>query len=467
MTIRGGGSPREDRSQAHPLEPGSFDEAPWPDSDARRALRPANDRRDPWNGRNGGRGGGIWGFLRFMAFALVLAAIVLVVGLTALRPVVTGTVTDWAYDNPSALRIPFVADMVRERLGTALTDPASSDPADVEFKVLKDDTIDAVAARLAEAGLVSDPRAFIFQATLRNLTPQLKEGNFRLAKSMTADGLVTGLIENRIVVTTLPVTFREGLRLEQITAKLQTLGPPVTLDPQQFYELVEDPPATLLADYPWLAGAGLPQGASLEGFLAPATYTVTAKTTAEDLVRQMLNAFHEQVGDERMAVPKSRGMTFYQVLALASLVEREAKLDVERPIIAGVFQNRIDRKPGVQHGLLQADPTVLYAYDTTQLGEYSNDWQQYLFWDPKRIPDGSYKDLPLPERLVAYNTYARRGLPPGPICTPSVASVDAALAPNTKTGYLFFVAIPDGTGMHAFAKTQAEHEANLRKYGYA
>src|SRR5207244_1399173 len=179
------------------------------------------------------------------------------------------------------------------------------------------------------------------------------------------------------------LSFREGLRLEQMVAKLETL--PVTMDVSQFYQLAKHPTARILADHPWLK---LPKGASLEGFLAPATYHVLPDITPEQLIDKMLEAFYQQVGPERMDVPASRGMSFYEVVTLASLVEREPVVDSER-------------------------------------------------------------------RLM-----------PRPICTPTAASIDAALHPNTKTGYLFFLAKHDGTNTHAFAKTKAEHDANLKKYGY-
>ena len=463
MTIRGGGRPRD--SQAHPQDPGTYDATPSEWANAPRleygSRRGANGRA--YNGRSGRNGGsGLGGLVRFLVFAIVLAAVVLAGMLTVLRPAVAGTITGWAYDNPGALRIPFVADLVRENLGTALTQPASDDSTQVEFAVENGDTPPAVAKRLVDEGLLKDERAFIFEATLQNLTPQLQEGQFALAANMTPAELVTGLINNRIVVTTVPVNFREGLRLEQITAKLQTLGPPATIDPQEFYELAKHPPAKLLADFPWLRKAGLPKGASLEGFLAPATYKLDKDSTAEGLLRQMLSAWYEKVGPDRLEVPKSRGLTFYKVLTLASIVEREAVLDKERPVIAGVYQNRLTRSIWPT-GLLEADPTVIYGVDTVNLGPYSTEWQQYRFWT---IPEGRMKDQQLTGPLAGFQTYRNRGLPAGPICTPTALSIDAALEPDTKDRYLFFLAVPDGDGKHVFAKTQAEHDQNRRQYGY-
>jgi UPF0755 protein len=225
------------------------------------------------------------------------------------------------------------------------------------------------------------------------------------------------------------------------------------------------PTDALLGDYPWLLDESIrPKGASLEGFLYPATYSIKVgddnPTTAEDLVRQMLDAFHERVGAE-LTVPAKRGLTFYQVLTLASIVEREAQLDSERPLIAGVYQNRLNPKKWPT-GLLQSDPTIFYVNDTLQLDAMKfQQWQQYVFWDKLK------EQLPstLPKALAGYNTYTSKGLPPGPISSPSIASINAALAPDTKDGYLFFIAKGDGTGTSAFAKTHAEHDKNVAKYG--
>ena len=174
----------------------------------------------------------------------------------------------------------------------------------------------------------------------------------------------------------------------------------------------------------------------------------------------MLDRFEAAVGPDRLKVPKGRGLTFYQVLTLASIVEREALLDEERPLIAGVYQNRLDNAPFI----LNADPTVLFANDTMQLDKHKfEEWKDYAFWSP---PGGSLKDLVVPEALAGYQTYQAQGLIRGRSAPPTVASIDAALEPNDKAGYFFFVAIPDGGGKHAFAKTYKEHQANLKKYGY-
>ncbi len=443
MTIRGGGRPRD--SQAHPRDP----EPAWtPAGSAGRS------RYELGAGRREGRH-----TLRFLVFALALGALVLGALVTVLRPALVRGVVAWADDNPTALRLPFVADLVREDLGAALTTPAGTSDVPVEFEVNPGDTIPVVAARLREAGLVTNERAFVFEATLDDLGSRLEAGRYLIAGNLTPGQVAEALApERKITVTTIDVTFREGLRLEQIVAKLQTVASSV--DPKRFYDLVTKPPASLVDTYPFLADRKWP---SLEGFLYPATYTLRTDaqdpTTADDLVRMMLDQFAEHVGADRLAAAQKAG-GLAKVLVLASIVEREAALDDERALIAGVYQNRLDHKPAI----LNADPTILYGIDTLNLdGLAFDEWQTYYFWKTAGRP---LKDVNLPGDLGGFQTYQRAGLPPWPICTPSDASIDAALDPDTKAGYFYFVAIPDGGGKHAFAKTAGQFDELLRKYGY-
>ena len=456
MTIRSGGRPRDGRpTPVRPYDPDAY------------ATESIPEYSEPVPGRRGGRGGGpghgLIGFLKFLVFALVLGVVVLAIALTALRPVVTGAVMGLAEDNPAALQLPFVKDIVAENLGDALTTPASTDPTQTEFLVEKGDTAKSIGNRLEDEGLLADSRAFVFIAIDRELTSDLQHGTFVLRRNLTPDQLVSSLLAPP-TVKYVDIALRRSLRLEQVTAKLQTL--PVLMDVEAFYDIVKSPPQALIGDYPWLKKilADAPKGASLEGFLWPATYRVLPDTTPDELVRLMLDKFIANVGEQRLAVPTARGVTFYEVMSLASIVEREAALDDERPLIAGVYQNRIDGIPGIKNMILNADPTVFYAIDTLELAKLEFDeWQRYTFWVPPGVP---LADVVLPEELQGYQTYQLPGLIPGPICTPSLPSIDAALEPDTADKYIYFLAIPDGGGAHAFAKTKEEHDANRKKYGY-
>ncbi len=450
MTIRGGGRPRDRRAPAEPYEPHQR-------LDGRRTWNGDPRRASPERRPRDRGGSGLVGLLRFVVFAVVLGALVIAVLFTALRPIVADSLVGWGYDNPAALRIPFVADLVRERLGTALTEAPSEDSADVTFTVRDGDTVAEVANRLEAEGLVSDSRAFVFQATMRDLAPRLEAGDFRVARNMTPDELVTALIDNRITVVVVSKTFREALRIDQMAALIQTWEEDLSVDAQEFRDLAMEPTPELLADYPWLGASGLPDGASLEGYLFPASYDLVQDTTAEELIRMMLDRFVEQVGRERVAQA-----TFYERLTLASIVEKEAQVPEERPLIAGVYENRLNGSGPEQ--ILNADPTVFYALDTLALRELPFErWTEYAFWVPPGVP---LAEVQLPEDLAPYNTYAVRGLPPGPICSPGLSSIEAALDPDTEAGYFYFLAIPDGGGKHVFAKTIEEHNENRRKYGY-
>jgi UPF0755 protein len=408
------------------------------------------------------------GVFRFLLFTLLLGALVLGGAVTLGRPLVASAVVDWAGDNPGTITLPFVSEFVERDLGAKLTDAASDDPAEVQFVVRNGDTVRTLGQRLALEGFVLDPRAFIITAIRRGVDDDFKSGNYVLRRNMTPGEIVGALLEPRELHTFFRVSLREGLRLEQITALLQKLKSEdaLPIDVGAFYDIAKNPPASLLKDYPWLK---LPKGASLEGYLAPATYQVRDDATAETFIRQLLDQFEKTVGEDRLAVPKARGMTLHEVVTLASIVEQEAQVDEERPVIAGVYQNRITKKQPAG-GLLQADPTVVYAHDTMLLEDIPFDeWVSYFFWDVSKIRT-RLDAVQLPEELQSYQTYQQAGLPAGPICTPSVQSIAAALAPETKTGYLYFVAIQTRTGerngKHAFAKTLEEHEANLRKYFY-
>jgi UPF0755 protein len=457
MTIRSGGRPRDDRApHAHPYDPDAY---------ATDVLPPVVEpRRGGRNGR-GGSGNGIVGIVKFLVFAIVLATIVLVVGLTALRPVVNSAILSWAADNPAALSMPFVSDVVRDDLGSALTDPVSSDPTQVEFVVQEGDTASTIATRLEQEHLIRDKRAFVFIAVKLKLSSELQQGTFLLRKNMAPNDVVTALLDPP-PIPYVDLGLRTGLRLEQITAKLQTL--PLQMDPKEFYDLATSPPKDLIDDYPWLkkilADPSVPAHPTLEGFLWPSNYKVLPDTTPEELVRLMLDKFYATVGADRLNVAKERGLSFYQVLALASIVEREAVLDDERAKIAGVYQNRIDGLPGIKNKILNADPTVIWANDTLELEKLDfGMWQKYSFWSP---PDVPMKEVVVPEALAGYQTYLNPGLIPGPIATPTLPSIDAALDPDTEDKYLYFVAIPDGGGAHAFAKDNASFQKLLKEYGY-
>ena len=163
-------------------------------------------------------------------------------------------------------------------------------------------------------------------------------------------------------------------------------------------------------------------------------------------------------------MPEARGLTFYQILTLASIVEREAVVDEERPLIAGVFQNRLHKLRGIAP-VLASDPTVFYAVDTMKLAKLPFDqWKTYFFWN---VPGAAAPRHRAPARARSATRPTRRpGLPPGPIARRRSPRSTRRSTPTRRTGYLYFLAKKDGSNTHAFAKTLAEHDANRKKYGY-
>jgi UPF0755 protein len=407
----------------------------------------------------GRRRSGVGGLVGFAVFLGIAAVIVLLALGTVLRPLTRTLVVGFADSNPGALELPFVAEFVREDLGEAMTAPASADATQVEFTVTAGETAAGIAGRLMDDGLLRDPRAFLLIAIDRDVTGQLDAGTFLLRRNLTPDQLVGTLLEAKD--PSFVIQFRTGLRLEQMTAYIQARPDEIAtleMDAADFLALVRTPPKALLDDYPWL---DLPKGASLEGYLAAGAYRVLPDTTPEELVRKMLDRFVENVGPARIEAATDTGRSFHEVVTLASLVERETADDAERAPIAGVFANRMSGGNETA-GFLGSDPTVFYVNDTLELAKLDlARWPSYHFWAPPE--DGLPAEIPA--RLALYNTYTTNGLPPGPICTPTVASIDGALAPNTKGDYLYFYATKAGKTL--FARTYAEHLRNIRKDGGA
>lgn len=173
---------------------------------------------------------------------------------------------------------------------------------------------------------------------------------------------------------------------------------------------------------------------SFEGYYFPGTYNFPWASTSEEVVRFLVGQFRAFYTDSLQAVAAEKGFDELELLTLASIVEAETPLDEEKPLIAGVYINRLRKNMK-----LQADPTVQYA----------------LGGEPGRL---LYRDLAVDS---PYNTYKYKGLPPAPICNPGASSIMAVLEP-ADTGYLYFVAT--GKGGHYFAKTAGEHVENVKKY---
>ncbi len=288
----------------------------------------------------------------------------------------------------------------------------------------------AIGADLEAQGVIRSARHFEVLVGLTGLQNALEAGEYEFERGMPAITVVRRIASGRTVSQ--QVTFPEGTRVEEMAQLLDTEG----------VVTVEAFMAALVKsqyDFPFLQQF---DAESLQGYVFPAGYEFARETTAEQVVATMLLGFQDNVAD--VIQLEGQALTLPEVITLAAIVEREAVAAEERPIIAGVFLNRL--RSGIP---LQADPTVQYAVaqDPASVEQYGY-WKQGLTLDDLKI------DSP-------YNTYVYAGLPPGPIANPGFDSIQAVVRPAV-TEFLFFVSKNDGT--HVFAETLEEHLANVEIY---
>ncbi len=318
-----------------------------------------------------------------------------------------------------------------------LAQPAGTDRTLVTFRVQPGESLTSIARRLEEQGLITDAKLFRRYLRYAHLDTGVQAGEFRLSPAMTMMEIASRL--QRGYAPGVLITVPEGWRAGQIADMLTKAG---IMDGRAFLQMVEEGAAAArrLGDYGFLAD--LPPDASLEGYLFPDTYELPDPARPEDLLRRMLDNFDRQVAPLLDAAPHPDGLNAHEVLTLASIVEREAVIPEERPLIAGVYLNRL--RKGMR---LEADPTVQYAMGyQVATGQW---WKT-----PVSLEEYSAVDSP-------YNTYLHAGLPPGPICNPGVEAIRAVLQP-AESPYLYFVARGDGS--HVFARTYEEHVQNVRQY---
>ncbi|MGD8397695.1 MAG: endolytic transglycosylase MltG [Anaerolineae bacterium] len=328
-----------------------------------------------------------------------------------------------------------------------LNQPGGDDPTPVTFVVEPGETAADVATNLEAQDLVVNGEVFRRFMTYHGLDVTLEAGTYQLRSTMTMHEIAETLQHGSS--DAILVTIPEGWRMEQVAWLMEQQDLMRSDDFLAYARMAS-------YDYPWLASK--PADAALEGFLFPDTYELSPDSTPASVVELMLETFDARVAPEiagRLAgrvlfdieLGDYRQMTVYDVITLASIVEREAVLDDERPIIASVYLNRLDPAHVEETALrLSADPTVQYAkgYDAG-----TESW-----WNPMLPGEGLTVESP-------YNTFQVQGLPPGPICSPGLASILAVLNP-ADTAYLYFHAIGDGS--HVFASTLQEHLDNQAQY---
>jgi len=311
-----------------------------------------------------------------------------------------------------------------------ITESASNDPTVVNFRIEPGETAATIGPRLQNLGLIRDGQLFRLLVRYLGVDDKLEAGDYKLRRNMSLEEIVTVLQHG--VTRARKVTIPEGWRMEQAAQLLAREG---LVDEGQFLELAR----AAKFDYAFLNDR--PAGRSLEGYLFPDTYQVDEGTDTRGVIELLLRSFDRRVTPAMRQRAAEIKMTLYEVVTLASIVEREAVVEEERNIIASVYHNRLAK--GMY---LQADPTVQYAKGfNPQTGRW---------WNPMLLEEAQAVTSP-------YNTFLHAGLPPGPICSPGVASIRAVLYP-ADTKYLFFHS--KGDGSHAFAETYEEHLANMQKY---
>jgi UPF0755 protein len=357
--------------------------------------------------------------------------VLIVVGVAAglfflARPLATDAIVQAADDHDTLLRQSAVRAVIAPSVAALLD--ASTDPnaKTVDFTVRRGATAAQIAADLRDAGIIKSTLAFKFALYESGAENALQSGTYRVSAALSPRDLAT--LFQKAPGDQIALRLIEGWRLTEVAAAVNKAFPSISA--------TDFTAAAVVGTRNNFVLSGLDPNASLEGFLFPDTYFVRPTATADQIVGILLDTFEAKAGPALRAAAADRKVPIYDVVRLASIVEREARDRKESPLIAGLYQHRLDISMK-----LDADPTIQYA---------KGDWGEL-----------SRDDLKL---ASPYNTYLNAGLPPTPICNPGLAALQAAAQPE-KTDYLFFVAKGDGTGDHAFAKTIQEQEANRIKYG--
>lgn len=279
----------------------------------------------------------------------------------------------------------------------------------------------SILRQLTREGVLRDEWIPLIYMKLLRSRDSLKAGVYEFKEPMAPIEVIEKLARGEVVLRT--VTIREGLDRFAVGKLFAAAG----LGTEEEWEKATEN-ADLVRDI-------APNAESLEGYLFPDTYKFDPGTSAAEITRTMVGNFRKNFGGELALI--SNGLDPHQTVTLASIVETEARLPNERPVVASVYLNRVRRRM-----LLGADPTVIYALKLADR------------WDGNIRKGDLQIDSP-------YNTYKTPGLPPGPVANPGLASLRAAAAPAT-TPYLYFVARNDGS--HVFATNLAEHNRNVEKF---
>ena len=297
--------------------------------------------------------------------------------------------------------------------------PSSNRGALVRLEVPPGQPFSAIARRLESLGLVQRARPLRLYAAAAGYDRRIHQGTYEFTIGERPVDILRRLSDGDILVV--EVTIPEGFTKWEISAAFAPAG----VDSAELDGAMHDPEVRERRNIPT---------SSLEGYLFPDTYRVPYRSSAAQVVAMMLARMDEVFDTVLLARTAELDMTPQEVLTLASIVEAEARIEDERAIVSAVYHNRLSRNMR-----LEADPTVAYAMDGYRGRLY-------------------YKDLEIDS---PYNTYRHVGLPPGPICSPGEASIQAALHPDPNTDALYFVARGDGS--HIFSRTLSAHNDAVRR----
>jgi UPF0755 protein len=305
----------------------------------------------------------------------------------------------------------------------------------VRFTIPSGSSSTEITHILQKNGLIRNSTLFWYYLKYSNEGNQFKAGTYEMKPGVTKNEIIDHLNKGDIVkLEMLRFTIPEGLNVEQITEKLSSQK---IVEKSAFLKLVDSN-----RSYNCRWTADIPKDKTikhrLEGYLYPDTYEMKKGSTAVDVVERMLCEWDRklaQLPSDWQTQLEHKSLTFHELLTIASLIEREVVVENERAVVAGVIYNRLNKKMP-----LQIDATVQYLFDQSK---------DRLF----------EKDLQIES---PYNTYLHTGLPPGPIASPSLASIKAALYPK-ESKYLYYVTKKDGTSAHLFAETFDQHKRNITK----